>query len=208
MRKSFKLAVLQITAVTLTGCAGPAGAAANAASQTWTCPKEQVTVEQTKEPPPLEPPAEIAAVTERRELWQRTGRNSKDHPVFLATGCGRTLRLVCAYQLHYLTDGTPFMQWDCNRYGDPVGIPAAAPTVQVKGGSQLGREGGGRNVIDELDALAATMDAQGNTAAAAQIRSRAEQLRQEAVPSSRGSPSPPAPPLSREPAVDTQPLAH
>jgi hypothetical protein len=183
MKSRLKLCLLLFTAGSLCGCAGGAGAAVDAASQTWTCPKEQIVAKPTTDPPPAEPPPEIAANAERQELWQRTRLHPKDHPVFIATGCGHTQRFVCAYQLHYLTDGTPSMQWDCMRMVEPVDSVVASST-EIKGsstdagGPPVHQGGADTNLLAVLDALAAQMDTQGNAAAAAEIRLKANELRQ------------------------------
>jgi hypothetical protein len=211
VQTSLNLGVLIFTIASLCGCAGAAGAAADAASQTWTCPKEQIVVQPTKDSPPHEPPPEIASNPERNELWQRSRRNPKDHPVFVATGCGHTLRWVCAYELHYLNDGTPFMQWDCSAYGEPIQNVAMTPAQSHRppvseAGAEI-REGGKEtNVLEMLDTLAAQMDAEGNAAAAAQIRLKAQELRQSSTPPAEaGSPSPS---FSQEPSSGNPPPVH
>jgi hypothetical protein len=212
MKPTLKLCLLLFTVGSSCGCAGAAGAAVDAASQTWTCPKEQIVAKPTTEPPPAEPPVEIAANAERKELWQRTRLHPKDHPVFIATGCGHTLRFVCAYQLHYLTDGTPSMQWDCMRMVEPVDGVVASST-EAKGSSADARDpplkqgGAETNVLAVLDALAAQMDRQGNAAAAAEIRLKAHELGQgkDLAPDASGSPSPS---FSREPASGSPPPVH
>jgi hypothetical protein len=225
MQTRLKLCLLLCAIASLSGCAGAAGAAVDAASQTLTCPKEQIVAQQATDPPPVEPPPEIAASPERNELWQRTRRSPKDHPVFVATGCGRTLRLVCAYQLHYLTDGTPSMQWDCMRIAEPppravavsvqtagssvpgTGLLAPAPAASDRASGPPVEQGGAEtNVLAVLDALATQMDAQGNAAAAAEIRSKAQQFRRGKSPPAGDSGAPSAT-FSREPASGSPPLA-
>jgi hypothetical protein len=212
MRARLRLCVLLFTAGSFCGCAGAAGAAVDAASQTWTCPKEQIVAKPTSDPPPAEAPPEIAANAERKELWQRSRLHPKDHPVFIATGCGHTLRFVCAYQLHYLTDGTPSMQWDCMRMVEPVEGVVASSTEGKGPSTDAGVPtfepgGGDTNVLAVLDALAAQMDARGNADAAAEIRLKARELRQgkSLPPDASASPSPS---LSREAASGSPPPAH
>jgi hypothetical protein len=184
-----------LLAANLCGCAGALSAATEAASKASGCPKDQIAAQPTTLPPPV-PPPEIAASPKRYAVWRRNLPNPKEHPAFVATGCGHTLRFVCGYELHNQPDGTPFFQWDCNQDGEtsaaapaPSAIPpsaSAAPAV-VQGPADA-------NTLSVLDALAVQLAAQGNAAAAAQIRLKAQELRSVPSPSpSASAPPPPAP---------------
>jgi hypothetical protein len=161
------------------GCVSVQDLALSEASTTWSCPKQQIEIGMSRALDPPQPPADVAADPARLTIWRGQHAGPVTHRTVSASGCGQKAEVTCDYGV---VPGVPGVTnstgvWACNV--PPPSSPASvALDVLAKAQLEALATGSGVGAKPEaLEALAAQLDALGQTAMAQALRAKAQQLR-------------------------------